>query len=128
MITPDTPQYSVGKYLPGKEIRIFDENTGRECELAQMDEKGQIVNFEKAVGEIAVSQKSLGASAFTGYYNMPDESASKVDGNGYYHMGDLGAATEIGGDRYLIFLGRTGTDRLRSKGENFSTSSKVPLL
>ncbi len=121
-VTPDTPGYSVGKYLPGKDIRIVDEFTGREQDPAQVDEKGRIRNFDRAVGEILVSQESLGASAFTGYYNMPKESAERVDSAGYYHMGDLGAFVEVKGERYIIFLGRTGTDRLRSKGENFSTA------
>ena len=122
VVSPDTPRYCVGEYLPGKDIKILDEDKGLECELANINDKDQIMNFDRAVGEIVVSQKSLGASAFTGYYNLPQESAAKVDKNGYYHMGDLGAAVEIRGKRYLIFLGRTGTDRLRSKGENFSTT------
>ncbi len=87
-----------------------------------MDSEGRILNFDKAVGEIVVSQDSLGDSAFTGYYNMPLESAERVDEAGYYHMGDLGARVELGGERYILFLGRTGTDRLRSKGENFSAA------
>ena len=37
-------------------------------------------------------------------------------------MGDLGACVALNGERYIIFLGRTGTDRLRSKGENFSAA------
>jgi len=121
-VTPDTPAYSVGKYLPGKEIKIVDEFTGHEQDPAQVDPTGRILNFDRAVGEILVSQKSLGDSAFTGYYNMPQESAERVDDAGYYHMGDLGALVELAGGRYIIFLGRTGTDRLRSKGENFSTA------
>ena len=121
-VTPDTPSYCVGKYLPGKEIRIVDEFTGAECEPAHVDSEGRILNFDKAVGEILVSQESLGDSAFTGYYNMPVESAERVDEAGYYHMGDLGACVELGGEQYIMFLGRTGTDRLRSKGENFSAS------
>ena len=79
-------------------------------------------NFDRAVGEILVSQKSLGYSAFTGYYNMPLETAERVDEAGFYHMGDLGAFVELEGERYIIFLGRTGADRLRSKGENFSAA------
>ncbi|MBW1783844.1 MAG: AMP-binding protein [Deltaproteobacteria bacterium] len=121
-VTPDTPEYCVGKYLPGKEIRIADEFTGAEMDLARVDETGRILNFDRAVGEIVVSQGSLGDSAFSGYYNMPEESAERVDEAGFYHMGDLGAAVEIEGSRFVIFLGRTGTDRLRSKGENFSTA------
>jgi len=121
-VTPDTPPYCVGKYLPGKDIKIVDEFTGRERDPAQVDVTGRILNFDKAVGEILISQQSLGNSAFTGYYNMPRESAERVVERGYYHMGDLGALVEQDGGRYLIFLGRTGTDRLRSKGENFSAA------
>jgi len=121
-VTPDTPPYSVGKYLPGKEIKIVDEFTGHERDPALVDAGGRILNFDRAVGEILVSQKSLGDSAFTGYYNMPLESAERVDDAGYYHMGDLGAFVELEGERYIIFLGRTGADRLRSKGENFSAA------
>ena len=121
-VTPDTPPFCVGKYLPGKDIKIVDEITGREQEPAHVDSEGRILNFDKAVGEIVVSQDSLGDSAFTGYYNMPLESAERVDEAGYYHMGDLGACVELGGERYILFLGRTGTDRLRSKGENFSAA------
>ncbi|MBW1775747.1 MAG: AMP-binding protein, partial [Deltaproteobacteria bacterium] len=90
-VTPDTPAYSVGKYLPGKEIKIVDEFTGHERDPAQMDPTGRIINFDRAVGEIVVSQGSLGDSAFTGYYNLPQESTERVDEAGYYHMGDLGA-------------------------------------
>ena len=121
-VTPDTPPFCVGKYLPGKDVKIVDELTGAECDAAQVDSEGRILNFDRAVGEIVVSQESLGDSAFTGYYNMPLESAERVDEAGYYHMGDLGACVERGGARYIIFLGRTGTDRLRSKGENFSAA------
>jgi acyl-CoA synthetase (AMP-forming)/AMP-acid ligase II len=121
-VTPDTPPYSVGKYLPGKDIRIVDEFSGEERDPAQVDSMGRILNFDRAVGEILISQASLGNSAFTGYYNMPQESAERVDGAGYYHMGDLGAFVILEEERYIIFLGRIGTDRLRSKGENFSAA------
>ena len=121
-VTPDTPAYCVGKYLPGKDIKIVDEFTGHEQDAAQVDITGRILNFDRAVGEILVSQESLGDSSFTGYYKMPRESTERVDESGYYHMGDLGAFVESEEGRYIIFLGRTGTDRLRSKGENFSAA------
>lgn len=121
-VTPDTPAFCVGKYLPGKDIKILDESTGREQDSALVDSEGRILNFDRSVGEIVVSQQSLGDSAFTGYYHMPEESAERVDEAGYYHMGDLGACVALNGERYIIFLGRTGTDRLRSKGENFSAA------
>jgi fatty-acyl-CoA synthase len=122
MVTPQTPDYSVGQVIPGRDVRIVDETTGRECELAVLDTDGSITNFKQSVGEILVNQASLGDSAFSGYYNQPDESAARIDKKGYYRMGDLGALEEKDGERYVIFLGRTGTDRLRTKGENFSTT------
>ena len=122
LVTPDTPDYSVGRVIPGRDVKIVDESTGKECEPPVVDKDGNITNFEKAVGEIVVSQESLGASAFSGYYNLPAESAERVDEKGYYRMGDLGTLEEKNGECYVIFLGRTGTDRLRTKGENFSTT------
>jgi fatty-acyl-CoA synthase len=99
-----------------------NETTGRPCELAVVDAEGCITNFERAVGEILVSQASLGDSAFSGYYNQLDESAARIDKNGYYRMGDMGALEEKDGEQFVIFLGRTGTDRLRTKGENFAAT------
>ncbi|MBW2615642.1 MAG: AMP-binding protein [Deltaproteobacteria bacterium] len=122
MVTADTPAYSVGRVNPGKDVRIVEEFTGRECEPAVVDQNGNITNFEKSVGEIVVSQETLGDSAFSGYYNLPRETAERVDGQGDYHMGDLGAIEQRDGERYVIFLGRTGADRLRTKGENFSAT------
>jgi len=128
MVTPETPDFSVGRVIPGKDLKIVDEDTAKECEPAIVDEEGNILNFNRAVGEILVSQSSLGDSAFSGYYNQPDESAARIDHKGYYHMGDLGALTEKDGERFVIFLGRTGTDRLRTKGENFSATSVEEIL
>jgi acyl-CoA synthetase (AMP-forming)/AMP-acid ligase II len=98
------------------------EATGLECELARVDETGRILNLAAAAGEIVVSQESLAASAFTGYYKLPGENAKKIlslDGKDFYRMGDLGAVAEKDGARYLVFLGRTG-DWIRFKGENWA--------
>ena len=91
MVTPQTPDYSVGRVISGRDVKIVNEATGVECELAVVDEGGNITNFQRAAGEILVSQASLGDSAFSGYYNQPDESAARIDKNGYYRMGDMGA-------------------------------------
>jgi fatty-acyl-CoA synthase len=115
-----TPEYSVGKLL--RDIRIVSESSGRECDLARVDRTGRITNLDASAGEIVVSQESLGASAFTGYYKLPGENAKKIlllDGKKFYRMGDLGAVVERDGARYLVFLGRTG-DWIRFKGENWA--------
>ena len=115
-----TPEYSVGRLL--KDIRIISESTGMECDLARVDDTGKILNLDTSAGEIVVNQRSLGASAFTGYYRLIEESAKKIiplDGDEFYRMGDLGAIVESDGVRYLVFLGRTG-DWIRFKGENWT--------
>lgn len=122
LVTPDTPDYSVGRVIEGKDLRILDEAGSQERQAALVDQAGNITNFAQAVGEIVVSQASLGASAFSSYYNMPLESTARVDENGFYRMGDLGAIEERASGRYVIFLGRTGSDRLRNKGENFAAT------
>jgi len=117
-VTPDSPRVSVGRLL--KEVKVVreDDPEGRECALAVV-EGGRIKNFEMSVGEIVVSQESLGPSRFTGYYNMPQESEARVDKKNYFQMGDLGAIMEVEGRKYLIFLGRTG-DWIRCRGENWA--------
>ncbi|MRR34906.1 hypothetical protein EG829_09470 [bacterium] len=119
-VDASTPEYSVGRLL--KDIRILSEATGTECEPAEVDETGRITNLDRSAGEIIVSQESLQASAFTGYYRLPEESAKKIvtlDGHAFYRMGDLGAMAEKDGVKYLVFLGRTG-DWIRFKGENWA--------
>ena len=120
--TVDTPDYCVAKQLPDKDVRIVDEYTGQPKDRAIVDDRGRILNFSQAVGEIVVSQESLGQAAFTGYYNEPEASAAKTDQAGFYHMGDLGALVDLATGTYIIFLGRTGADRLRTKGENYSAA------
>ena len=115
-----TPEYSVGRLL--KDIRIISEHSGKECDPARVDDTGRILNLDTSAGEIVVSQRSLGASAFSGYYRLAEESAKKIiliDGVEFYRMGDLGAIVKHGGVRYLVFLGRTG-DWIRFKGENWT--------
>lgn len=119
-VDQNTPEYSVGKLL--KDIRIVNEETLQELELANVDNDGKITNLNKCAGEIIVSQSSLGASAFTGYYKLQEESAKKIcniECENFYRMGDLGAIMEKDGVKYMIFLGRTG-DWVRFKGENWA--------
>jgi fatty-acyl-CoA synthase len=115
-----TPACSVGRLL--KDVRIVNEKTFQECEDAVLDENGAITNLDRCSGEVVVSQNSLGLSAFTGYYKLPQESLRKlisIKGEMFYRMGDLGAIVEQKGACYLIFLGRTG-DWIRYKGENWA--------
>lgn len=55
LVTPDTPHYSVGRVIAGRDVKVVDESSGQECEPAVVDQGSKIVNFERAVGEIVVS-------------------------------------------------------------------------
>ncbi len=118
-VDANTPDWSVGRLL--KDVRILNENSGELCDLANIVE-GRITNLSASAGEVIVSMESLGASAFSGYFNLPEKSAERlieIDGKKFYRMGDLGAIADVGGVKYLNFLGRTG-DWIRYKGENFA--------
>lgn len=77
-------QQSVGKPLPGAEIRI-------------LDNEGQLLPVGK-IGEIAVKTCLRCAS----YYGMPEKMA-EVTVDGFFRTGDLGRLDE---DGYLYFAGR----------------------
>jgi fatty-acyl-CoA synthase len=39
LVTPDTPDYSVGRVIPGRDVLVVDELTGRKCEPALVDKR-----------------------------------------------------------------------------------------
>ncbi len=120
-VDEDSPDYSVGKLI--KDVRVIRETAGFcEARPAVIDPSGRIANLDEAAGEVVVSQKSLGSSAFTGYYKLAEETSRRIvrlDGDEFFRMGDLGAILREGDEQHLIFLGRTG-DWIRFKGENWS--------
>jgi acyl-CoA synthetase (AMP-forming)/AMP-acid ligase II len=87
---------SVGKPLPGVEIKIIDE-AGREVPVG-------------SVGEIATrSSKNM-----RGYWNNPDATAATIDPKGWLRTGDAGYLDE---DGYLYIHDRV-KDMIISGGEN----------
>ena len=66
---------TVGEAVPGVEIRIAED------------------------GEVLVR----GASVFAGYWEDADATAAAIDGDGFYHTGDVG---QLDGDRFLTLRGR----------------------
>lgn len=76
---------TVGKPLPGVDLRIIDPETGNE-------------QPRNTVGEIR-----LKGYVTTGYYKDEDKNREAFDANGYFRTGDLGYLDE---DNYLHFRGR----------------------
>jgi len=114
---PGDPIDSLGR-LPGSVV-IRNEQ-GEPCPPAIVDEKGQILNYDTAVGEIT-KQADENNLRFGGYFGDPGATSRKFR-DGIYHSGDLGHVRIIGGKRYLYFNGRTD-DWIRKDGENFSAEN-----
>ncbi len=114
---PGDPIDSVGK-APNSVV-ILDEQC-RECAPGLVDAKGQLTNYDQAVGEIC-SQVDSDNLRFEGYLGDSKATNQKFR-DGIYHSGDLGHVRLIGRKRYLYFNGRTD-DWIRKDGENFSADS-----
>jgi fatty-acyl-CoA synthase len=90
---------SVGKALPGIEVRIVNPETNREVPHGT---QGEVV--------------CRGYNVMKGYYNMPEATAQAVDADGWLHSGDLGSRDAEG---YFKITGRIKDTIIRG-GENIS--------
>lgn len=92
----ETLLHTAGKAAPPFELKIVDKDR-REMPDGQ-------------IGEIALR----GPFMFSRYWNMPEETARVLDGQGWYYTGDLAWKDERG---YIHITGRT-TEMFKSGGEN----------
>ena len=88
---------TVGRPMPGVEIKIVDPETRLEMPQGQ-------------IGEVAVR----GYVNMRGYYNLPEATAEVLDSDGFVHTGDLGRFDQ---DGYLVITGRW-KDMIIRAGEN----------
>ncbi|TAK31104.1 MAG: hypothetical protein EPO21_18175 [Chloroflexota bacterium] len=88
-----------GRPFPGVDVRIVDPETGQPVPPG-------------TPGEICFR----GWNRFLGYYNMPEETATAIDAEGFVHMGDYGWLDE---DGYLCYRGRY-KQMVKTGGENVS--------
>jgi len=88
---------TVGKAMPGIEVKLVDPESGQEVPPGQQ-------------GEVCCR----GYSVMKGYYNMPEATAASIDAEGWLHSGDLGVMDEHG---YLAITGRC-KDMIIRGGEN----------
>jgi fatty-acyl-CoA synthase len=73
---------TVGRELPGIEVKVWNPQTGADCGI---EEQGELC--------------CRGYNVMRGYYRMPDETASVIDGDGWLHSGDLGVQDANGNFR-----------------------------
>ncbi|MCL6611378.1 MAG: AMP-binding protein [Peptococcaceae bacterium] len=88
---------TVGKALPNVEVKIVDPATGKTVPPGVQ-------------GELC----TRGYHVMKGYYNMPEATASAIDGDGWLHTGDLAVMDENG---YCKITGRL-KDMIIRGGEN----------
>jgi len=88
---------TVGRPLPGVEVKLFDPDTGNEC---GPEEHGEVC--------------CRGYNVMKGYYKMPAETAKAIDEHGWLHSGDIG---KMDRDGYLSITGRL-KDMIIRGGEN----------
>jgi len=73
---------TVGRELPGVEVKVRDPQTRRDCAIGE-------------VGELCCR----GYNVMKGYYKMPEATAQVIDAEGWLHSGDLGVKDENGNFR-----------------------------
>lgn len=88
---------TVGRPMPGIEVRVVDPETGRNLPSGQ-------------VGEVVCR----GYNVMKGYYNQPEATKEAIDQEGWLHSGDLGL---FDSDGYLTITGRW-KDMIIRGGEN----------
>ncbi len=93
---------SVGKAFPGVELRI-------DATAPAAEEK----NNNRAVGEI----QARGPNVFSGYRNLPEQTARAFTQDGWFRTGDIGYLD----DRFLFVAGRISTLIKTESGEKVQT-------
>ncbi|MBI9074342.1 MAG: AMP-binding protein [Desulfatibacillum sp.] len=88
---------SVGRVMPEIELKLVDPETGKDVGPG-------------TPGEVCCR----GYNVMKGYYNMPEQTASTIDAEGWLHSGDMGVMDEHG---YLSITGRY-KDMIIRGGEN----------
>ena len=93
---PRTPG-TVGPPLPGISLRLVD------------DQRRPLAPGPDVLGEVAVR----GPNVFAGYLNRPEATAQAIDGEGWFHTGDIATLTAEGEVR---IVGRRATDLIKTGG------------
>lgn len=119
VLMPSRKPGSLGSAPPGADIAVVD-SSGAECERAEIDSDGRLLNAERSIGEL-VRRDTRGS--FEGYWDNADADAERLRG-GFFWSGDLAYRDA---DDVFFFAGRVG-DWLRVDSENFSASPVERIL
>ncbi|MDX1892974.1 fatty-acid--CoA ligase FadD1 [Mycolicibacterium sp. 050158] len=114
----DCPPGSIGKGFPG--VAIYDPDTVVECDVAEFDETGALLNADAATGELV---NTSGSGLFRGYYDDPGATDQRMR-HGMYWSGDLAYRDAEG---WIYLAGRTA-DWMRVDGENLTTAPIERIL
>lgn len=112
-LMPSRKPGALGVAPAGTDIVVLDE-AGMECETAQFDTGGRLINAERAIGELV--RRNAGR-AFEGYWGNPEAEADRLR-DGSFFSGDLAYRDQ---DGVFWFAGRVG-DWLRVDSENFTAA------
>ena len=112
------PPGSIGKGFPG--VAIYDPETLQECDVAEFDETGALLNREAAIGELV---NTTGGGLFRGYYNDAGATDQRLR-HGMYWSGDLAYRDA---DGWIYLAGRTA-DWMRVDGENLAAAPIERIL
>jgi len=104
---PELGFEALGYPLSGISVRIIEPETGREAPVGGR-------------GEVWIK----GYSLLDGYYRDPAKTAEALDGEGWYHSGDIGSLDQHG---HLRFHGRF-KDMLKVGGENVAAAEVEAVL
>lgn len=108
----ETRLYSVGKPMPGVEVRIdYDRNNHDGSAENGENSAANITRKKMDDGEILVR----GPNVMNGYFNDPELTAETITEDGWLRTGDLGAFDK---DGYLYIRGRLKNMILGPSGEN----------
>lgn len=98
---------SIGKVVPSTEVKIIDIDTGAEVARGQ-------------AGELLIR----GPQIMKGYLNRPQETADCIDGDGWYHTGDVGYVDD---EDWFYIVDRT-KELIKYKGMQVAPAELEALL
>jgi fatty-acyl-CoA synthase len=119
-LLPSRRHGALGRAPEGTSITVIDPDTGREQDVADIDENGLLHNPREAIGEL-VRRDSTGS--FEGYWGNPEADTDRVR-DGWFYSGDLAYRDA---DGVFYFAGRVG-DWIRVDSENFAAAPVERIL